>query len=127
MITVSLQRMVHPMVLRVVPGHRGRLQRGRRAHRQLLRQVVRQRVRVADAAVGVAAADDAVLLLHQADVVAAVDQILLLVLRVVLRLAQLRNRGVGPARRAAGPRVGQAVHVGHAGVLRRVVQAVHRA
>jgi hypothetical protein len=134
-LTVPLQRVVHSVVLRVVRDRDflERARRGRRVGRRqrllVVRQVVGQRVRVANAAVRVpqGAKVMLLLLLHQADLVVVEDIVrllmLLLLLLMLLLLSDLRDWGVGPARPTA--RVGQTVHVSYPRVLGCVVQAVH--
>ena len=115
---MSLQSVVHPVVLWVVVVRS--LERAPSSSVLLLLQlvvgeVVRKRVRVAEAAV----AGNAVELLHQAHLIAAasVEKVLLVVAPV------LQDGRVGPA--GAVAHVGETVHVRHAGVLGGVVETVH--
>ena len=115
---MSLQSMVHPVVLRVVVVRS--LERPPSSSVLMLLQlvvgeVVRERVRVAEAAV----AGNAVELLHQAHLIAAasVEKVLLVVAPV------LHDGRVCPA--GAVAHVGETVHVRHAGVLGGVVETVH--
>ena len=115
---MSLQGVVHPVVLRVVVVRS--LERPPSSSVLMLLQlmvgeVVRKRVRVAEAAV----AGNAVELLHQAHLIAAasVEKVLLVVAPV------LQDGRVCPA--GAVAHVGETVHVGHAGVLGGVVETVH--
>ena len=117
---MSLQSVVHSVVLRVVVVRS--LVRAPSSPSSVLMllqlvvgEVVRKRVRVAEAAV----AGNAVELLHQAHLIAAasVEKVLLVVAPV------LQDGRVGPA--GAVAHVGETVHVRHAGVLGGVVETVH--